>query len=241
MAIFYYRYADVQSVSGSNPAGASYRSGWARWCSGFMLGTMLILAGCAGSPPVRYYTLVAPAPSALTPHSLARDVMVEVAPVNVPAQVDQPQIMLRDVTGHVVPYHSDRWTSPLSDEVQAALSDGLTRRLGVIDVRGIKPASGQPIWRVQVDVQRFDSLENIAAVLDATWRLRAHNIAQAPTSVCRTQIRVDTAQAGVAGLTMAHQEALQRLSEAIANRLRGLDTAPVGVVQQCQTALADNA
>jgi uncharacterized lipoprotein YmbA len=167
--------------------------------------------------------------------------MVEVARVDVPAQVDQPQIMLRDATGNVVPYYSDRWTSPLSDEVQAALSEGLTRRLGVMDVRGIKPASGQPIWQVRVDVQRFDSLENIAAVLDATWRLRARHIAQAPASVCRTQIRVDTRQASMAGLITAHQEALQRLSEAIASRIRGIDTAPAGVVQQCQTALADNA
>lgn len=206
-----------------------------RQCAlGAALFATLVLAGCAGSPPVRYYTLVsAAAPVQATLHA-SPGAMLEVAPVDVPSQVDQPQMMLRDAAGNVTPRYSDRWTSPLADEVRAALSDGLTRRLGVMDVRGVKPASGQPVWRVQVDVQRFDSIENEAAIVDATWRLRGINMPQARASVCRSQIRVDTRETGVPGLAMAHQEALRILSDAIAGQLSGSGNAPAGVTQSCQ-------
>ena len=206
-----------------------------RYSSAVALLATLMLAGCAGSPPVRYYTLVSAAQPATSTTAAASGTMLEVAHVDVPSQVDQPKMMLRDAAGNVTPRYSDRWTSPLADEVRAALSDGLTRRFGVMYVRGVKPASGQQVWRVQVDVQRFDSVENQAAVLDATWRLRGINMPQARASVCRTKIRVETREAGVPGLAVAHQEALQILSEAIAGRLSAAGQAPAGASQSCQT------
>jgi len=148
------------------------------------------------------------------------EVMIEVVPVTVPSQVDQPQIMLRDSTDSLTPLYSERWAAPLTNEVQAALSEGLTRRLGVMDVNAVKPARGQPVWRVQVDVQRFDSIDGRAVMVDATWRVRGINL-KAPASLCRTQIHRAVSEPGIAALVQAHQQAMGTLSEQIARKIAG--------------------
>ncbi|KAG1263834.1 hypothetical protein G6F66_014234 [Rhizopus arrhizus] len=53
------------------------------------------LAGCGSSPPVHYYTLqgpAAPASAAAAPAAF----LIEVQPVSLSTQADQPQLMGRD-------------------------------------------------------------------------------------------------------------------------------------------------
>ncbi len=203
-----------------------------------MAGTAFVLAACAGSPPARYYTLLEASPAQAVQSGAPLAVpanlpVIEVLPVSVPVQVDQPQIMLRDRAGAVTPLFSDRWAAPLADEMRAALSDRLTRRLGVADVYEVKAARGEPVWRVQVDVQRFDSVLGEAATLDATWRLRAINL-NAPASLCRTQIREPTRGADLQSLVAAHQAAVGKFGDIVASRLAGKDVATQeGIVSRC--------
>ena len=56
----------------------------------------LALAGCA-SAPLHYYTLVAPAGGS-DPGATSSPLSFELMPVNVPAQVDQPQLVVREST-----------------------------------------------------------------------------------------------------------------------------------------------
>lgn len=178
---------------------------------------LVVLGACASSPPVNYYTLMRPAATA--PQTAPRsDALIDVVPVTVPVQVDQPQIMVRTNDAGVVPLYSERWVAPLADEVRAAVSDGLTRTLGVFDVQAVKPSREQPVWRVQVDVQRFDSIDGEAAIVDATWRLRGINMND-PNLLCRTRIVQATTGSGVPALVAAHQAALAQLSETIASRI----------------------
>lgn len=231
------------------------------WLSGVT--GALMLSACAGSPPATYYTLLAAAGSGtgdavgadadIRPDQrdatrgsfaggLARggagNAVIEVLPVSVPVQVDQPQIMLRDTAGAVTPQYSERWAAPLADEMRSALSDRLTRQLGVADVYEVKPARGQPVWRIQVDVQRFDSMLGEAAIVDATWRVRAINM-QAPTALCRTSIRQPTDGPGVNAIVAAHQRAVGVLGEVIAARVAGRSIpATAGATTQC-TQISD--
>lgn len=201
------------------------------------VGVVSLLAACAGSPPVSYYTLQEAAGSSmdsLAPVRLAGDrTVIEVLPVSVPAQVDQPQIMLRNAAGAITPRYSERWAAPLGDEVRSALSNRLTRRLDVADVYEVKPARGQPVWRVQMDVQRFDSILGEAAIIEATWRLRPVNM-QGPAILCRTSVRQDVTGSDVGAVVTAHQRALRTLGDIVAARLAGNDARlPDGVAQQC--------
>jgi len=197
------------------------------------------LAGCSASSPVRYHTLVAPpsAPAAAT--APAAGYMIEVLPVTVPPQVDQPQLMLRTGTGQLMAQYSDRWSSALPEEFRDALSDALTRRLGVPDVRVIKPLGDLPVWRVQVDVQRFESAPGSASVVEATWRVRRAGqdaAAAVPGLLCRSRVDVPVSQAqgdAVPGsasdaLVRAHQQAVALLGATIASAIeaQGRSAAP---------------
>lgn len=188
--------------------------------SGFAaLAAMALMAGCASSPPARHYTLVMPqvqAPQAVA----AGDYLIEVVPVSVAAQVDRPQLMLRSGEGQLAAQYSERWSSPLPDELRNALADALTRRLGVPDVRGVRPAAGTPLWRVQVDVQRFDASVAGPAVVDATWRVRPMGAA-GRALLCRSWVDVPVAPAsGVDGVVAALQHAVALLGDTIASAVR---------------------
>ncbi|OZI65904.1 PqiC family protein [Bordetella genomosp. 1] len=183
-----------------------------------LLGAAAALSACGGSPTARYYTLLAPQQKAVAPAGTA-SYMVEVLPVIVPAQADQPQIMLRTGAGTVAPLYSDRWTAALGDELRAALSDGLTRELGVLDVQVVRPGPGAPVWRVQTDVQRFDMNDGGPAVLDVTWRARPLNTAGRGL-VCRTVVSVPQEGSGITGLITAQQQATQLLARTIASAIQ---------------------
>jgi len=178
-----------------------------------------LLAGCAGSPPARYYTLQAPAQA--TPDAHSAGYQIEVATVSVPQQADQPQIMLRVDGGALTPLYSDRWSAPLSDEIGAALSDTLTRTLGAIDVQTLRPAEGAPVWRIQVDVQRFDMIAGGPARLDATWRVRPIKVPGGVARVCRTIVQVPADDGtGVPALVRAQQQAVELLGTTIASAIQ---------------------
>lgn len=189
------------------------------------------LAGCAGSPPVRYYTLVAPpSASAAQGATAPAGYMIEVLSVSVPPQVDQPQLMLRSGTGELTAQYSDRWSSPLSDEFRDALSDSLTRRLGVPDVRVVKPLGDTPVWRVLVDVQRFESTPGVSSVIEATWRVRRDALEKTAGLLCRTRVDVPVSGEGAApggvdgrveaSVVRAHQQAVALLGDTIALAIR---------------------
>lgn len=176
-----------------------------------------VLAGCSSSPPARYYTLQPAAQTA--PVESRVDYQIEVASVAVPQQVDQPQVMLRPEqgSGPLTPIYSDRWSSSLSDEIRTALSDTLVSSLGALDVSVLAPAPDVPVWRIQVDVQRFDMIVGGPARLDATWRIRPLKVTGAKALICRSVVEFPADRIDVVGsLVRAQQQAIVSLANTIA-------------------------
>lgn len=188
----------------------------------FALGAAALagLAGCASSPPVHYYTLVKPADdTSRAPSQPEPGYMIEVLPVTVPAQADQPQLMVRDGSGGVTPFYSERWSASLGEEVRSALSYTLTSSLNTLDVQSIQAPANAAVWRVQVDVQRFDNTFNGSAVLDAVWRVRPVNLAGSPL-ICRTIVQLPIHGIEISGVVGAQQQALADLGKTIASGIR---------------------
>lgn len=182
----------------------------------------VLLAGCAGSPSARYYTLQAD-PQAMTSSTQRVDYQIEVVPVSVPQQADQPQIMLREDqgSGALTPMYSDRWSAPLADEIRSALADRLTRQLGALDVQTLTPAPDVPVWRIQVDVQRFDMVVGGPARLDATWRVRPLKVQGGRALVCRSVVQLPADQFKVvSSLVEAQQQAVKLLADTIASAIQ---------------------
>lgn len=168
------------------------------------------LAACA-SEPAHYHTLLAPAAAGDAAGTAAR-FQFELMPVGIPAQVDQPQLVIRQGAQGVVPLGTERWIAPLADELHGALATGLAQALHAQDATGL-PAAGQPRLRIKVDLRRFDSVPGGYALIDAAWSLRL--LQGDATLACTSQIREPVA-AGYDALVEGHQRALERLAGQIA-------------------------
>lgn len=190
-----------------------------------LAGAAIIMAsGCAAPPVIQYYTLSpalaqAPGRDAAQSATSAKSYAIDVQPVIVPEQVDRPQIVISRSGGtEVQPLNSSLWAAPLSEEIRTALSGDLVRQLGVLDIAVRGAPNKLPIWKVYLTVQRFDSVYDQRAVLDATWRLTPVNQTGQKVIICRAQAQIPV-EPGVAGLVAGHQEALRRIATAIAAQL----------------------
>lgn len=190
----------------------------ATWSPG--VGAALLLAACA-SAPLHYYTLVPPAAAeASAATNPAASLRFELLPVVVPAQVDQPQLVVRQGGQGVALVDGQRWIAPLGDEVHSALSVDLARTLPGQDVSDL-PSNNKPTLRIKLDLRRFDSQLGSYALIEGAWSVRVlhdpHNLALA----CSSRIR-ETVGPGYDALVQGHQRAISRLAEQIATVARSL-------------------
>ena len=181
----------------------------------------LALAGCASEPPMRFHSLLPgePATAALPAGASRTPVLaVTLAPVRVPAQVDQPQWLVRSSDGSLQLLEQDRWAAPLRDELHAALLEALAHRWGVLDSR--TAAAAIPTWRLTVDVTRFDAIPGRESRLDARWSLSAAG-SGAPLLACGVTLR-EPATGSLADLAQAHQRAVIGLADSAGAAVRAL-------------------
>ena len=183
-------------------------------CAGFTLG----LAACA-SAPLHYYTLVAPVGATTSPAAGVPSVPFELLPVGIPAQVDQPQLVVREGGQGVALLNGERWIAPLADEVRSALSASLERELDSPDVSGL-PDNDQPRLRIRLDLRRFDSQPGSYALIEGAWSVRLLH-GKAAAVACTSRIS-ETVGPGYAALVQGHQRAIGELAARIAVAARAL-------------------
>lgn len=179
-----------------------------------VLAAAAVLVACASAPAVRHHTLM-PAEPPRRADPVATPVPIVLEPVRVPAQVDQPQWLVRGGDGAVAVLEQERWASPLVDELRQALLEQWTGRFGATALRG---AAGAPApLRIGIDIRRFDSVVGREARIDGTWTLTPGD-ARARPSRCEWAIR-ESAGAGMPALAEAHRRAVVRLAEGIGSNL----------------------
>lgn len=189
---------------------------WSRARLGAQLASVLLLAACSTPAPPRLHSLVPPVAGARA--AAGSDLPAwQLLPVSIPAQVDQPQFVLRRADDTFVVFEQERWIAPLNEEIRAALGERLTATLGA---PGAAPAAGRKDWRIAVDVQRFDSTPG-RSTLVAQWALRAGS--DTPALRCRS-VHEQGVGAGIAALAGGHRQALEQLGASIAQTLIALDS-----------------
>lgn len=184
-----------------------------------IVSAILGLAGCA-SAPLHFYTLVPPA-ARTTDTGEPAGLPFELLPVSVPAQVDQPQLLVRQGGQSVVLLDSERWVAPLADEVRGAISADLATELNSHDVSGL-PGNGKPRLRIRVDLHRFDSVPGRYALIEAAWSVRLIGAGHVEPVACSSRIRESVAP-GYAALVQGHQRALGQLAAQVASVARSLE------------------
>ncbi|UPG86713.1 PqiC family protein [Luteibacter aegosomatis] len=174
---------------------------------------LLALAGCS-SAPTHFHTLVPPATS---PAIASAAFVIDVQPVNVPPQVDQPALVLRHGASGVSVMDGERWASSLGDEIRGALAADLSARLGTHDVHGLPLGKDTQVVRVQVDVRRFDSELGGNATLEAAWSVRGAKA----SADCASHV-TQPAGGNYDSLVAAHQQAVGQLADGIAGAVRSV-------------------
>ncbi|MGH8456414.1 MAG: PqiC family protein [Stenotrophobium sp.] len=184
-----------------------------------------MLAACS-SLPTHYYTLQPPAQATDSTAAMTAAFQIDVLPVEIPAQVDQQQMVVRKGVGEVTPVDTRRWIAPLGSEIRSALSADLSARLGAKDVYGLAAQPGVPTYRIKLNVRRFDSALGVYARIDAVWTVRSGD---SPGPACSSSVS-ETVAPGYAALAEGHQRALAQIAGDIAASIlsaRKSGTAPV--------------
>jgi uncharacterized lipoprotein YmbA len=176
-----------------------------------------VLAGCGSSPPSHFYTLN---PGETTAPAVANPPwLIELAPVDMPSQVAKNQFVVQQSASQVDVLEQERWASLPGDEVRRALSGDLTQQLGTIDVYGTPHPDGMPVYRISVNVQRFESWPGSHALIDAVWSVRSLRTQRVMT--CRSVVS-EPVGTGYGQLVAGHRRAVEALSVAIGAGVRAL-------------------
>ncbi|WP_445147466.1 PqiC family protein [Dyella sp. Tek66A03] len=180
----------------------------------------LALAACA-SAPTHYYTLLAPPHDRNGAAQPDAPYLVDVLPIDIPAQVDQPQLVVRQGTEGIAMLDHERWAAPLNDELRAALSAELVERLGAQDVAGIVSPIGKPVLRIKMEVRRFESVPGQYALIDADWSMGIAGDPAGKRLLCRSRLRETVAGDDDASLVRSHQQAIAALAAQMATAAPG--------------------
>lgn len=207
------------------------------------------IAGCASSPPAHFYTLSADTESARPSNPLTMPITsaasnlsnplsnpapfyIEVAPVNIPAQIARTQLVLTTHAGEVELKEQQRWSAPLHDEIRDALSAALVNRLSTTDVYRMPYTLDRPVYRITVNIQRFTStLGKLGdahhglghASISATWSIRLTTpYLQSENAVVLTchSLASESVDANYRALVVGHQRALAHIADDIALAIR---------------------
>jgi uncharacterized protein len=176
------------------------------------------LAGCASTQQSHFYTLSPASKSA----AAAANYSISVGPVNIPAAVDRPQIVVRVGPNQVDIDEFNRWASPLQNDIARVVAENLVLMLGTPDVTVFpQTTAAGSSYRVVISVLRFDSVPGGASSLDAVWTVRQAKVDQSRTG--RTTLSVPTQGSGYAPLVAAHSLALEKLSGDVAEAIRTME------------------
>jgi len=186
-------------------------------CATLLLG---VLSACSTEPP-RFYTLVPPA-AAATPSGDRAPFLIELVPVTVPAQVDIPQLVVRRGDGEVGMAEAQQWIAPLGNEMRDALLGVLLPELRTEDVYNLPAPDQGHVYRIKVDIRRFDSILNQQTELQASWTAGLRT-SGTELLTCGFSMRVPVGK-GYGALVGGHQQAVQALAMQIAEGVRHLES-----------------
>ena len=187
-----------------------------------VLAAGLAMAGCAETPPTRFYTLspLEDAPGGTPPANLP-ELTVGVGTVTLPPYLDRPQLVTRAGGNRMVLADFDSWVEPLQGMFTRVLGENLALLLGTDDVLLLPQNRDFTLDRqVEVDVTRFD-VDNVGnAVLDAKWWVYGRNgdkLLRSGRSTISEPAAVDDYTAAAAALSRALGVMSTEIAQAIAD------------------------
>lgn len=178
--------------------------------------TALWLTACSSTPPVRFYSLAAPAVDAQTTAPMpvrSTAIFIDVGPVGVPERLTRPQLVVQQGDRMEI-LEQDRWTSSFNNELHDTLANGIAAQLGAVDVKhGGRPA-GQAVYRIAVDLRQFDAISGDRVNAAFGWTVTRSDDGRAAS--CQATYSVPVGSGGTEALVAAMQKTVAMASTAIA-------------------------
>ena len=173
------------------------------------------LAGCVSTPPLRHYTLQAPASDA----AVATSFNFALQAVRVPPQVDVTPLVVRDGDTALRVLEGHQWGAPLALEWRGALSTALRQSHGGVDLARAGLALPPDVPVLRVDLQRFDAEVGVGAHAGGVW-----SVMQTDPAVALRCAFALSAPSGLmpVDIARAHQQLIGRLATQIATTLSNL-------------------
>lgn len=139
-----------------------------RWMPVLWCASAVLLSSC-GTPPLKLYTLGAPPVASEAAPLGKKPVVIAVARVTVPDELDTEDLMVRD--GSTLRRSAlGRWASRLS----LGITDRVTQRLAERRPDALvtdRPLTDTPAYRVLINVGRLDVTSAGVATVDADWMI----------------------------------------------------------------------
>jgi uncharacterized protein len=136
--------------------------------------SLLVVSGCANTPPTRFYVLPTLTSADTAPGTSAakRDLTIGVGPVTLPPYLDRPQIVTRASRARLALAEFDQWAAPLHDDVARVLAENLSLLIPTdYVVLAPWPRTTAIDYQVTVEVMRFDGGVGNEVVLAARWAI----------------------------------------------------------------------
>lgn len=183
-----------------------------------LLWVVLALAACGSSPPVRYFTLQAPA---IDYHQDAPGTpALSLGPLRLPEYLDRSQMVRRGAGAEIVVDGQSRWAEPLDQAVHRVVArtvDGLADALIVVAY----PTTSMidPDYRLVGSIYRFDADAQGLAVFEIQWAV-ADAESNPLISARRSRYTKQAASAGDPGaLATALSDTLEQYGRDVAREM----------------------
>ena len=185
---------------------------------------MLILSACGGrTPPAKFYTLQ-PIEQSAVGKILPGDMALAIGPVAIPAEVDRPEIVIREADNQISFSDYQRWAAPLRSGIASVIAQNVA---SLLDTEQVAPFNRehilQPTHRVVININRYDSRLAKEFLIDATWSIKALK-GNKLLLIKNTTVRETLASAKYEELVAAQSKALAALSTIMAEAV--LELAP---------------
>lgn len=185
-----------------------------------LLAAILLISGCARTPPVAYYQLSA-IDSGL-PAAEARpigDAVIGIGPVLLPEFLDRPHIVIREGSNRLQLAEGHRWAEPLAGNISRVLRENLAARLATERILYYPWSQAATVdYQVVVEMIRFEGEGYTEAHLAAVWSIRDRK-GNMLLPLRRSEYQVTSTQPGCEGLVQALSQALSLLSREIAEHV----------------------
>jgi uncharacterized lipoprotein YmbA len=180
----------------------------------------LSFTGCATTGPAKFYTLSSTVNQ--QERDTARNLTVEVGPVEIPDYLDRPHIVTRTGQNEIMISDFHKWAGSFKDDISRVLVEDLSAQLSTDNVYLYPRAQFPPAqYHVRIKVHRFEGTLGEQVELKAYWSIYGERETELLMK-SSSHFHEETGERNYIAAVAAMSRAIEKLSQEIADAIRTL-------------------